>query len=220
MTAAASCASVTYSTATGSTFANLPIDLSVTFVTSTDNTQNPTADTQAISGISYTINTALLSTPTLPSAPQGTGNLITIGSTLTAAVADNNTADVNHWRVQNLGTSGATTNLNLDIFTGGSPHNLVIGSAPGGIYSNANNSVTNAGHNPYVLTTASFVITLPGVTSTTTVSNVVFNVGTAQNQATTQALSAVPEPGTLRLMLVAAVPFGVFLRKRRNTPAR
>ena len=216
----AKCTSVTYFTPAGSTFAGLPEIFSVTITTAantitvafTNLTSNPTADTQAISGLLFVLDTADANTPTLPSAPQGIGNLINITSTSTAATPDNNPLDFNHWRVQNLGTSGATTSINLDVFSGGIPSNLIIGTAPSNVYSNANNSIIK--HNPFILQNANFTIAMIGVTSATQVTGATFNVGTTTPQQIA-GVAAVSEPGTSMLLSLGAIALGLALRKGR-----
>ena len=220
---AATCATITYVTPAGSTFNTggvlLPEDFSVTITTAansitvalTNNESNPTADTQAIAGLSFVLDAFDSNAPSLPSTPpQGTGNLITISSNTVAALPDN-TDKINHWQVGGS-ASGSTTTISMDVFSGGKPNDLVIGSAPGNIYSNANPSVT--GHNPFIQKTATFIISLSGVTGSTNVTSATFSVGTTSGQLLSTVVAA-PEPGTWMLISLA-LPFGAYLKRRRK----
>jgi hypothetical protein len=94
----------------------------------------------------------------------------------------------------------------LTALTGGQPDHLIIGpdSAGGftgaGLYSNANSSIGN--FNPSVLGSATFDITIPGVTSASTLSHVVFQFGTddGHNLITGVVSSPVPIPGAVWLL--------------------
>ena len=219
LTGAANATTITYHTAPGATFASLPEDLAVTITTaantitvSFDNkTVNPKADTQAISGLTFVLDQFNNATPTLPAAPQALGTLINIVSNSTAATIDS-VDKISTWQVSGLAAGNATT-VNMNVFSGGSPEDLIIGTAPGNIYSNANNSIKN--HNPFIKEFATFTISMAGVTADTRITSASFNVGTTTPQQLT-GVAATPEPGTFMLMSLTAVPFFFCLRKKRS----
>jgi hypothetical protein len=218
---AANCATVEFVNSV-STFSGQSINFEVFITTAAnsitveiDNLQtNPKSDVQGISGFNFTLNAYDPNAPTLGTP---TGSLIDITSKTTAATPDS--SPINSWDVMSTAT-GMQTTVSLSAFVNSPPDDLVIGTAPGNIYSQANSSIT--GHNPFIKQTATFVITLGGniIDSTTTVSgaNASFNVGT-QTPQTTAAIVATPEPGSLKLLL-GAIPIGLYLRKRYRSRAR
>jgi len=222
----ARCSTFTFATPSTATFNSLPVDFTVTITTAADTitvvlddrTTNPTADTQGISGLSFILNQVVSNTPAFSLTPQGqaAGTLINIPSK-TAAYTIDTTDTVTHWQVSRT-TDATSTTVNMNVFSGGSPNDLIIGyGAADDIYHNANNSII--GHNPYILHEGIFVINLPGVTTDTTVSTIStpqFNVGTATPQIIT-SISAVPEPGTLALLAVSVVPLAIFRRRRQSS---
>ena len=137
-------------------------------------------DGQLISGIDFTLTTALTSTPTLTS---GTGGLLTItngqgGTPVSSSL-------VPDWGLI-AGTS--KTNVNLSTLNGGKPQAQIIGAAngPGGTW-DVNASVTQ--HNPNVVVDATFDISAPGVTTSTDLaallgSSVTFEFGTDPTNVT------------------------------------
>ncbi|MFO0950638.1 MAG: hypothetical protein U0835_05690 [Isosphaeraceae bacterium] len=178
---------------------------------------NPTADSQQISAVLFSVSGAT-ATGSLASTNQGQISTISAGGSYTAGVSD----PLTRWEATRTGSTVELTTL-----TGGAPNRLIIGPddkgnndpSLGGLYSNANPSITN-NHNPSVLGTATFDITIAGVTSSSTVSNVVFQFGTAagSNLVNGTALSVVPEPSSLLLGTVVAALGGVglFRRQRRR----
>jgi hypothetical protein len=171
-----------------------------------------------ISGLTFTLNSANPGSSPSPTLTQpGVGYLININKTTKVSTEDT-TDTIKDWT---LGTPTGTTTTTLDITSigSGSPDDLVIGppssgNLASGIYSNANGSI--ASHNPDVYESVLFTLNVANVTSATTVTNVTFNVGTLINQGITsvQLPNAVPEPGTL-LMMLAAIPAGIYLQRKR-----
>jgi hypothetical protein len=227
ITAVANATTVTYVTPAGSTYAGLAEDLSVTVTTAANSItvafdnfdSSPKADTQAISGLELMLNILDPNTPTLLS-PKGIGTLIQINNSNSPAATDT-TDTIDHWEVSNAGEVGSSTKIYMDAFTGGSPHDLIIGPAPGNIYTNANGSIRS--HNPWILQFGTFTITLAGVTDQTQVTGATFNFGTKQGTCiggtSDQCVSGVvstPEPGGCVPILLAAIPFGIGLRRRRG----
>jgi PEP-CTERM motif len=78
---------------------------------------------------------------------------------------------------------------------GDAPHREIIGPGP---YTNANGSITNGSHDPFLNETATFTLTNSSITSAATVSGVIFSFGTTFGAAGAD-ISAAPEPGTLVL---------------------
>lgn len=102
------------------------------------------------------------------------------------------------------------------------PTELIIGPGP---YTNANGSIAgNPAHNPFIADSATFILSGTGITSSTTVSNVVFSFGTQFGSNVTGIASGgggtigggqVPEPTSLLLVAVGCA--FLILRLRRRT---
>jgi hypothetical protein len=176
---------------------------------------NPTGDVQLISGITFTLSSADPGSATL--TQPGTGSLITLDKK--TGVSTHDTTDtLNQWLLTTP-TGTTTTTLDLTAIGSGSPTDIVIGP-PGsgnlasGLYPNANASISS--HNPLVYETLQYQIHLANVVTGTTVSNVIFNVGTIVNSInSTQVQNVVPEPSSFLFMLLA-IPVGVYVHRKRN----
>ena len=213
----ASCgATTTFVTPSNATFGSLPVAFEATIITDVNSvtvtldafTSNPTADTQTISGLQFVLNFA---DPNTPAFSSETGQLITIASN---GIWSNTSGSIDHWEVKGVAGSSSTT-VSLDVFSGGTPHDLIIGDPAGdNKYDSANNSVTGNSHQPWVHNSATFVVSMLGITANTQITSATFNVGTTASQSVSAILAA-PEPGSFLLMSLAVVPFGVYLRKRR-----
>jgi hypothetical protein len=176
-----SAGAVTYQTPAGSnSTSDGPVSAKAVFslsgnnlvITLTDLLSNPTSAGQLVSGIQFVEGSAT-----------GSGNLTTVNSGLVTTIAGNGTftagvADpLTRWKASEAGTTITFTTL-----SGGNPDRLIIGPPNGSnVYSASNNSIT--GDNPNVLSSPTFTITIPGVTSltnlTTDISNVFIMFGTA-----------------------------------------
>jgi hypothetical protein len=172
---------VTYSTPSGSSTGDGPVNATATItlgagtvtVVLTNLEGNPTGDAQLISALSFKVSGATGS-GTLATTNSGALTNIGSGGTYTAGVG----STLPLWLPKETGTS-----INLTVLTAPVAE-LIIGPdskgnfnpALGGLYSAANPSITN--HQPVMLGTATFTITVPGVTPTSTLSNVVFQFGT------------------------------------------
>jgi hypothetical protein len=143
---------------------------------------NPTAAGQEVSDIELKLS----NTPTSASLPTGgTGTFIDIapGGSVTPTSQTNTT----HWGVDL--TSGTITLATAGSGSvGGKPIELIIGPGP---YTNANPSIT--GRNPQIEDTGVFDLTVGGITSSTTVTSVVFSFGTGPDSF----LPGVPVPAPL-----------------------
>jgi len=179
----------------------------------TDNTVNPTADTQAITGLALVLNGNFSGTPTVSTA---TGQLIKIDGT--GAWVNDTTDTIDGWRASNAGVNGNLTTLYLSIFGAGTPDDAIIGNpnAADNLYDAANKSIAGAKFNPFVKQTATFTLTLSGVTTNTTVNTATFNFGTAQGlciggtaDQCVDGIKAVPEPGTAAMPIAAGLLFAL-----------
>jgi MYXO-CTERM domain-containing protein len=185
----------------------------------TDLLANPTADSQEISGIKFTVSGALGS-GSLATVNSGNISTISSGGSYTSGVAD----PLTRWTA--TGTTGSSPSIDLNTYSGGSPNRLIIGPdskgsfnpAGGGLYSNANNSITG-NHQPSILGSATFTVTDSGITTSSIVTAVTFEFGTSQgsNQVAGQLVPSVPEPASIisaGMGLLGVV--GVALRRRRR----
>ncbi len=180
-------------------------------VTLTDLQQNPRAAGQLISGISFDASGATGTSGSLSSSSGNTSTIASDGSYSTAVL----TSPLTHWSA-----SQSDTAIHLTTLSGGMPNTMIIGpdSAGGftgaGTYSNANASIIN--FNPNVLGSATFVISAPGVTSASTLSNVVFEFGTGPDG--TLPGSPVPEPKEVvaLLSLFGLAGVGLIVGRRRR----
>jgi hypothetical protein len=189
--------------------------------------QNPTADGQEISGISFKV-TGASGAGSLTTINGGDISQISKGGAYTTGVAD----ALLRWKANEAGTA-----IDLTALSGGAPNRLIIGpdSAGGfsnvGLFNNANPSITGK-HNPNVLGSATFDIYIPGVTTSSTLSDVVFQFGTKSGsnvvngdlymppQPPIHPNQAVPEPGSITLLgLSLATIVGIGWMRRRKATA-
>jgi len=163
--------------------------------------KNLLADDQEINGLKFKVG-GLTGNGALLTSNSGLITTINTGTgAYTAGVADSLTRwDANH-------TGSAVT---LSALSGGKPNRLIIGPDSlgnidptlGGLYSNANSSVST--HNPNVLGSATFVLTIAGANTDSTLSNVNFLIGTSTESVVGQ-LKTVPEPSSLAMASIAAL---------------
>lgn len=98
----------------------------------------------------------------------------------------------------------------------GQKSNLIIGPPDGSnLYSAANGSIAGNGpHNPFLAYSASFTLSVTGVTADTIVTGAVFSFGTEGNECITGVPgNNVPEPFTLSFLAAG----GLFLLRRKRT---
>ena len=132
---------------------------------------NPFADSQLISGISFNIKGA-----------SGSGLLTSVNKASTTINIDgkgNSTIASKDDPLTRWQAKESDNQIQLTTLSGKTPELLIIG--PGekgtGIYSNANPSITGV-HNPSILDTATFQIKIEGVTASSTISDVSMLFGT------------------------------------------
>jgi hypothetical protein len=142
-----------------------------------------------------------------------------------------NTNTTPQWQVQHTGTAISFCTVCV---SGGGNKEMIIGAPnASNIYAAANNSVanTNGPHNPFIIggggsygghlaaldTTPSWVISVPTMTATTTVSSVIFGFGSAYGtiQYEEDAFTT-PEPGPMICVLAGLGLIGFGAWKRRS----
>ena len=183
-------------------------------LTLTNYTADPTADSQMINGITFNITGA--SSEELNSS---LGKTATITQGSAATNVSSSPVSLTHWTASETGTK-----ISLSTLSGGKPDELIIGpGGNGGIYNNANSSIT--GHGPSVLNTATFTFDITGITASSTLSNVVLDFGTtsgsdtvALSRSSSSQPAAVPEPSSLALLGIGglAMAIGAYRRGRKR----
>jgi len=175
---------------------------------------NPTDVSQLISDFDFVLsNGATVGTLTSSAGPQVTVNgdgTFTSGGTASTGWGLNNNV-------------GGGLQLNALGFIG--PAGLIIGAPGGPTYSNANGSIAGNGpHNPFIDQSATFQITVAGVTTSTTVTSATFSFGTTAGVDVTGCVvgtvncgastSTVPEP--ISLALTGSGLLGLYFIRRRS----
>jgi hypothetical protein len=213
---------ITYVTPTGATAGGEAVNASVTFTTSfnavmvvlTNLEADPKDVGQNLSDLFFTLNTG----QNVGSLTSGTGTVRTVNGGGT--FVDGGSAAAG-WV---LSTSGSGFLLDVLAGTGhAGPAHTLIGPANSGTgkYSNANASIAGNGpHNPFLNQTATFVLSVSGVTADSTVSSATFSFGTtAGNNVTGQSVTGqsigAPEPSSFFLVGIGLGLTSFFGLRRR-----
>jgi hypothetical protein len=173
------------------------------------------SDVGLLSGISFVIG------PTISSTTLSSYTYSGLASLSSSGTVTSTTEPTTHW-----GTTVSSGTVYLATVgtgaAGGQPDDLIIGPNSSGnftsSYGSVNKSVTN--HLPVVLGEATFVIIAPGVTSATTLSDVLFNFGTSSGQTLTGVLTPTNAPEPASLVVLASGLSGMGLFARRKARAR
>lgn len=205
---------IIFQTPSGASTGGQGVDAKATFTTSTnqvsvllENLQaDPRSVVQALSGVQFTISTGQ-SSGTLSSS-SGTERTITG----TGAYSDGGSASTG-W---SLSTVGSSLLLNL-LGTPEAPQHTIIGPPNGSNqYANANNSITNGTHSPFLAQSATFTLNVSGVASVSSINNVIFQFNTGAGNTVTGNI--VPEPASISLLFGGLLL--PLLRRRRASQGR
>jgi len=209
---------ITFVTPAGSNTGGGPVSASATVttgagtvsITLTDLQANPTDVAQLISDFDFVLSGGQTSGVLTSSS----GQQITVAGNGTTTLGP--TASTG-WGLNNNVAGG----LQLDALGFIGPAGLIIGPpGPGSIYTNANGSIAaNGPHNPFLNQTATFLITVAGVTVDSTITSAVFSFGTVAGinvPGTPQIPSGkIPEPASIALLGIGFLAFGATRRKRK-----
>jgi hypothetical protein len=196
--ASASAAVIVFQSPANSTFSGLPVDAQATFTTSANQVQivlqnlqaNPKSVTQALSGIQFTV------------ASGQTSGTISSSSGIERSISGTHAGDVSNGSAQPtqwaLSTAGSIFTISV-LGTPEAPNHTIIGPADAtGAYSNANSSITGSSHNPFLGESATFTLSVPGMTSASTISASTFQFNTSPGS--TLVANNVPEPAAMTLL--------------------
>jgi hypothetical protein len=163
---------------------------------------------QNISDLYFTLG----SSATSASSWTSSGNLINVaGDGTTTSVGTDSTG----WLLSYSSSAG----FHLDGLNGAAntPSYTILGApGAGGVYDNANNSITGNGpHNPFLYESATFTLTIAGITADTTITGATFSFGTTSGDDVPGIPhTSVPDGGATALLLGAALT-GLSIIKRR-----
>jgi hypothetical protein len=214
--------SVTFFTAPGATESGgSPVDASGTFTTGADTLTIDLSNlltasqmknvAQNLSDVFFTLDT----TSSSGSVSSSTATFVNIDGSGNATIASVPGTDPIGWALTNAGSDYLLNGLAGGAFT---PAHTIIGGTPGDTvdpYSAANASIAGNGpHNPFVQGTGEFVLSIPGVTAGTNVSDVVFSFGTTAGDNVPGGV--VPEPRFTSLLLFAGIMTAALVYRRRS----
>jgi len=220
----------TFSTASGASVGDGSVDATATFATSLntititiqDLLANPKSVGQTVNGVDFSLSNSK------------TGGSLTSQDATVRTVTGNGAGQYSD--TGGPGTSVGASNLWNYVTGGGSGSNLgimvtslgnhaaiptIIGGPNGSnAYSAGGGSITG-NHNPFLAGVVTIVLSVSGVTSSTTVTAMQFQFGTSNNEGNVPGvpggpnIQAVPEPSTLAIAGIGALGFMGFGLRRR-----
>lgn len=212
---------IIFATAPGALNGTRPVSIQAIFdlspnsikVTVTNYQDNPTDVTQGLSGLAFqpTGQGLNIVQPKLDSSSSAQ-IYIEKNGTHTDPVPVSSTS----WALSTSGVPGGLPIAVCRLCAGGADQLLLGNWGPNGLYSNANGSIGNDAHNPFLYRTATFTIT--GIQNASGINSVIFSFGTSVGQDIPGYGSyTVPEPASLALMFGGLVAVLAVVRFSRGS---
>ena len=210
--------SITYDTPSGSTAGGLPVSATATFVTGTDSLtisltnleDNPKSAVQNLSDLIFVLSTGQTSGSLTSSS--GLERTVNADGTFTDGAVTST-----GWALETFGSG-----LRLHVLgTPAGPSHTIIGGPDGSnVYSDANGSIAGNGpHNPFIAETATFQLTILGLTADSTVTSASFSFGTTEGTEVPGCVDCggrVPEPSAGALFVISGALFAIVATVRRS----
>jgi hypothetical protein len=210
---------ITYVTPSGSATTGGAVDASALFTTGAGTLDitlnnleaNPTDVAQLVSDLDFVLSTG----QTVGTLTSSSGQQITVNSGGTFTLGSTGSTG---WGLNNAVGGG----LQLDALGFVGPAGLIIGPPSGsGTYSNANGSIAgNPAHNPFLNQTATFDLSVAGVTAATTITSATFSFGTTAGidvpGTPGTPVSGVPEPATWGMLGTGLLALSIFGKRLRR----
>jgi hypothetical protein len=168
---------------------------------------DPTSAVQDLSGFQFSLSGGQTSA-TLTSS---LGTELTIGSGGTYTLAAGTSPTL--WGLQTVSAAISLTDLGFD-----APQHTIIGApGSGNAYNNANSSLTGSTHSPELSQTATFILSVAGVTDKSTITSAIFGFNTEAGytlDSTSITTVASPEPATFAMLAGGLALAAAFARRR------